>query len=189
MPTFNNKPNFRIKAEDGETYWISRAVAVVPVPFFCLKGRRYLPLARRSEKMELEPGKLGLPSGFLDWGENLTECVQREIWEELGIFISEDAVELGSIRTPFSVYSTPNPDENETVAMRLTFEVSVLEELPPLKSNDGETSEFLWLDCTKVMNEGADFPEMAFNQATVVELAWDQLEEDLARASDYDFAH
>ena len=188
MPTFNNKPNFQVKAEDGQIHWISRAVAVVPVPFFVLKGRRYLPLARRSEKMELEPGKLGLPSGFLDWGENLTECVQREIWEELGIFISEDDLDLGSMRTPFSVYSTPNPDENETVAMRFTFEV-VVDELPPLKSNDGETSEFLWLDCTEVMDEGGEFPEMAFNQALVAELAWNQLEEDLARVADYNFAH
>ena len=72
--------------------------------------------------------------------------------------------------------------------MRFTFEV-VVDELPPLKSNDGETSEFLWLDCTEVMDEGGEFPEMAFDQALVAELAWNQLEEDLARAADYDFAH
>ena len=44
-------------------------------------------LTKRSQKMRLFAGAWVLPGGHLDLGENLEECVVREIFEETGVNI------------------------------------------------------------------------------------------------------
>jgi ADP-ribose pyrophosphatase YjhB (NUDIX family) len=48
-------------------------------------------------------GKWALPGGIVDWGEDITTTVRRELAEETGL-------ELGKIRRLVGVYSAPDRD-------------------------------------------------------------------------------
>ncbi len=176
---FTNKPNFQVTSkEDGKKYWISRSVAVVPIIFFIYENKTLVPLGKRSESMELCPGKWGLASGFLDFDENAGQAVQREVWEELGLDISDPDSMDGSIAYPFSVYSEPNNAENQTVSLRFVARYWAFKELPELKPNCTEVVDTKYLDVTEWARAIAkdDFdpeypekdPDLAFNHFDLV---------------------
>jgi ADP-ribose pyrophosphatase YjhB (NUDIX family) len=137
-----HKPNFVIEANDGNQYWISRSIAVVAIPLFHCNGLTYVPLGRRSSTMNLYPNFFGIPCGFLDWGESASEAVEREVFEELGIKLSDYC--FGVNPQPDAVISDPNPAENETVSLRFVVHCTV-DALPNLKPDTTETTEAVWM--------------------------------------------
>jgi ADP-ribose pyrophosphatase YjhB (NUDIX family) len=48
-------------------------------------------------------GKWGLPGGIVDWGEDISTCIRRELTEETGL-------DLVKIKRLVGVYSTPERD-------------------------------------------------------------------------------
>jgi ADP-ribose pyrophosphatase YjhB (NUDIX family) len=57
-------------------------------------------LVRRN--IEPHKGKLALPGGYIDLGESWQEAGAREVWEETGITIDPDGIQL------VTVYSAPD---------------------------------------------------------------------------------
>lgn len=157
-------PNFVIKTEDGKQYWISRSIAIVAIPLFYCDGLIYIPIGKRSHEMNLFPNFWGIPCGFLDWGESASEAVEREVFEELGIKLS-DYSEIK--QQPDTVISTPNPAENETVSLRFIIHCYV-KSLPILKANSPETTEVEWM---QVSNESWKNTCLAFNHAEIIDWA------------------
>ncbi len=83
-------------------------------------------LCRRASRMNRHGGQWALPGGRVDPGESATETALRELDEELGVRLGEDAVlgvlddyatRSGYVMTPVVVWGgaglalTPNPDE------------------------------------------------------------------------------
>lgn len=66
------------------------AVVVVPVDKGVLTVRRDNPPGK---------GKLALPGGFINWGESWQDAAAREVFEEVGIRISPEEVELLHVET------------------------------------------------------------------------------------------
>ena len=156
-----HKPNFPVTSkEDNKQYWISRSVAVVGVPMFIYQGKKYVPLAKRSESMNLEAGKWGLPCGFLDWGESAQEAIVREISEELGFDIPLEDIP----NQPNLVVTEPNSKENDTVSLRYYIYKSV-DELPLLEGSD-ESHNAHW-----VALQDLNRYELAFNNLDIIKQA------------------
>jgi ADP-ribose pyrophosphatase YjhB (NUDIX family) len=157
--------NFMIKGEDGKNYWISRSIAVVGIPLFYCNNLIYVPMGKRSENMNLYPNFWGIPCGFLDWGESAAEAIEREIFEELGINISD----YSKIATdPDKVITTPNPAENETVSLRFIIHCYV-NVLPKLTPNKIETTEVDWMQVSTDKSWKAN--HLAFNHAEIIDWA------------------
>lgn len=157
-------PNFQIKGEDGKFYWISRSIAVVVIPLFECNGLTYLPLGKRSKEMNLYPEYWGIPCGFLDWGESASEAAEREVFEEIGIKLSDFCFNINP--QPDAVISDPNPSENETVSLRFVVNCKC-QELPRLKSSS-EATEVKWIELT-----GKEWRQekLAFNHSDIIEWA------------------
>ena len=157
-------PNFQIKGEDGKNYWISRSVAVVVIPLFECEGLTYVPLGKRSKELNLYPEHWGIPCGFLDWGESAYEAAEREVFEEIGIKLSDFC--FGINPQPDAVISDPDPSENEAVSLRFVVNCKV-QELPELKPSS-EATEVRWLEVGK---QEWKQEKLAFNHADIIEWA------------------
>lgn len=159
---FNNKPNYQVTSQDGKRHWISRSIAVVAVPLFIYPKEEieiYVPLGRRSQAMPLYPGCWGIPCGFLDWNESADDAVRREVYEEIGL----DLTEYTKIPSqPNLVVSEPNPDENETVSLRYIIPI-IGDYLPALRASE-EATEVQWANVLEL-------PDLAFNHAEIVHWA------------------
>jgi ADP-ribose pyrophosphatase YjhB (NUDIX family) len=157
-------PSFQIKGEDGKNYWISRSVAVVVIPLFECEGLTYVPLGKRSKELNLYPEHWGIPCGFLDWGESAYEAAEREVFEEIGIKLSDFC--FGINPEPDAVMSDPNQSENETVSLRFVVNCKV-RELPELKPGP-EATEVMWM---QVPGKEWKQEKLAFNHSDIIEWA------------------
>jgi len=72
----------------------------------------YVLLGKRGTGVPDYQGYWGLPCGYLDWNETLYEGVQRELWEETGLLLSELVMSEGLIKSlnlPKEGVKTPMP--------------------------------------------------------------------------------
>jgi 8-oxo-dGTP diphosphatase len=132
-PYVTEAPWPRVCRTCGETTWRNPLpVAVTLLPVDTTGGRHGLVVVRR----DIEPGRgeLGLPGGFIEYGESWREAAVRELVEETGISADPDDVTL------FDVHSTPS-------GMVLVFgrlPVRAQAELPPVVATE-EATEWLVL--------------------------------------------
>ena len=78
-----------------------------------------------------------LPAGGMEPGESVTECMEREVWEETGLTVESS--------TPFAVYSEPRftaPTRPE--AQLLTVAYRVNEWSGDLQRTTNETDDARW---------------------------------------------
>lgn len=64
----------------------------LPVVVLLVPVDNGLLLVRRGVAPQI--GALALPGGFLDWGETWQQAGARELWEELGIHVAPDTLQL-----------------------------------------------------------------------------------------------
>ena len=106
------------------------SVVIVPVGDGVLTVRRAIPPGA---------GKLGLPGGFINWGETWQEAGAREVLEETGLVldpaqlrlldaasVAEGVVLLFSEAPPLAVFEgfVPNPEVSEIVIVRQPVELA-----------------------------------------------------------------
>jgi 8-oxo-dGTP pyrophosphatase MutT (NUDIX family) len=117
-PEFKNRENKMYKTEDGPI-WFSRSVAVLGILLFTdlEKKKSYVLAEKRGPEMDA-PGKWCVPCGYLDWDETGLEALEREIYEETGLYLPD----LKPIQTigesqPFYVHTQPGENrQNVTLA-------------------------------------------------------------------------
>lgn len=156
-PQFNNVPNPYIK--EGH-YWKSRASSVDAFIFALAPkeieyGQLHVLIIKRSENMEAEPNKYGVPCGYLDWGETLYDAIIREVYEETSLYLPnyEKYLEFDNNKQPFFIDSKPNSFYNERqnvghqFIFTLDFSERSINEFPSHieKFTSTETSLVKWL--------------------------------------------
>ncbi len=144
--TFSNTPNRPIEV-DGHIYWISRSVTVLAVLIFVHNDQLYVPLGKRGIDLPEEQGKWGLPGGYLDYDETLTEAVMREVYEETGLNLPKLMAEnkfTGDLETPFRISSRPRRLQNVSMRFPLMLFVDELPSLSP-KVSAGEVEDIRWV--------------------------------------------
>ena len=119
--------NFKITAkENGNEYWISRAVAVVGVVIGVKNGNisSFL-VSQRGPGCPDFIGSWACTCGYLDWDETAEDGVVRELYEELGIKVSSSKANL------WKVITDPKRDARQNVILRyiIPIDQNELEEM------------------------------------------------------------
>jgi len=151
-PRFANQPNVRHRLGPDRVLFESRSVAVLAVvvarhrpsgSFHVLAGERG-PAVDQSDRW-------CLPCGYLDWNEDLSGAVRREVWEETGIDLAPLEAAGAAIvpAQPVLVQSDPG-SHRQNVTAHFPVELQV-DELPaPTAANAevGEVQQVTWLELT-----------------------------------------
>lgn len=166
--------NFKITAkENGKEYWISRAHAVVGIVYAVYNEEIYYLVSQRGPGCPDNIGKWACTCGYLDWGETRKEAVKRELYEELGLNLSE--VDNSSIKH-FCTIDDPGRDARENIISRYLIkmdfeklrEMITSEELNnKTESRGGEKDEVSKI--ALIPETQLKCPEWAFNHGQVLE--------------------
>lgn len=90
--------NFPITVESGklvgQTFWVSRAIAVTGCVFTFLNGKWCVLANKRGEGTPDFQGMWNMPCGYLDFNETTKEAVIREVYEETGVQVNPDYIQF-----------------------------------------------------------------------------------------------
>ena len=134
----------RITHEEGELR--HAAVAIVVIQRSVEDSHPYVLLTRRAAKLRKHAGQYALPGGKVEPGESAKQAALRELWEELGLKLSEENVmgllddystRSGFRITPVVVWAGPNqklvPSADEVAEVfHISFDELNEEKLPIL---------------------------------------------------------
>ena len=125
-PKFTNKPNAHViyNYSDGcgvninQDFWISRSTAIVGVILASTKDGLQVLTTKRSKKMRDEANKVGVPCGYLDWGETRYEAMIREVYEETSLYLSdyEKMLIYNNNQDAIIIKDNPNMDKRQNVS-------------------------------------------------------------------------
>ena len=144
--------NFPIKL-NGETFWISRSIAVAAFILRISKDYKIEVLVERRGKGAADfQGCLCCPCGYLDFGETIKEAVVREVKEETGFVVkSPDDLVL------FKIDSEPSSNR-QNVTLSFAYVADNDEDFDRSKAVGGEkneVSEVKWLTVAKTNKKNA----------------------------------
>ncbi|MBI4225772.1 NUDIX hydrolase [Candidatus Roizmanbacteria bacterium] len=112
-------------------------------------------LPKRSTRKKFMPGKYELPGGHLDFGEDITIGLKREITEELGVDIN--------VGDPFYVFTYKNKVKGSH-SIEVVYFATLISSLSGIQLNPQDHSEYKWIaeeEIGKIINnKGADDPEV-----------------------------
>ncbi len=159
--------NFSVEI-NGHTFWISRSVAVVGLVFGYDEDEKEYILAVQRGSGTPDPefvGKWCLPCGYLDYDETLEEALEREVFEETGVLLTKDTIEL------LEVNSDPKSDKRQNVTFRYQAiaKEETLANIPLTTKNSelNEVSDIKWIPYSEVDNY-----EWAFNHKELIKQYW-----------------
>lgn len=157
-----------IDSKTGREHWISRSVAVVGLVFGYDEDEKEYILAVQRGTGTPDPefvGKWCLPCGYLDYDETLEEALQREVFEETGVLLATDSIEL------LEVNSDPKSDKRQNVTFRYQAiaKEETLANIPLTTENSEpyEVSDIKWIPYSEVDNY-----EWAFNHKELIKQYW-----------------
>jgi 8-oxo-dGTP pyrophosphatase MutT (NUDIX family) len=111
-------------------------------------------LGRRHESF-LEGGKLGLPAGYVERDETMSEAVLRELYEETGW--------EGRVLHVFRINSNPHRPGEDRQNISIDF---IVEPIKQSGQPDWETPEVVWLP----IDNDFDFTSLAFDHGDSIRL-------------------
>lgn len=156
-PKFNNVLNQYIPEIN---YWRSRATSInafifAHPPREINLGQLHVLIIKRSENMDTEPNKYGVPCGYLDWNETLYEAMIREVYEETSLYLPdyEKYLEFDNNKQSFFVDSKPDSIYNKRQNVEhnyitvLDFSKESINQFPTYIENyiSDETSLVKWM--------------------------------------------
>lgn len=187
LPVFHNRHNEEVRLSDSRTVWISRACAVVAhvMLYEITEKRWYVLLGKRGEGTPDFQGYWGLPCGYLDWDETLTQAMVREVWEECGVYLpqigkheqfvwSENSCVLdveGFQESPWFISDVPKHQKQNIsmhYAVLFAWRGQNFPTLSDVHAEPGEVAGIEW-----VAIEKATTMDLAFNHANRIQQLWD----------------
>jgi len=161
-PTFKNRKNECI-IQDGKEYYISRSVAVIGCITIVVDGKGYVLAEKRSEIMD-QPFKWCLPCGYLDWDENASSALIREVYEETGIYLHDlnDSLIFESLGEPFKTKTEPT-DEKQNITFKFGAEYELKDFIDLSKHKCPEVIESRWILLSDIPHY-----EWAFNHEELI---------------------
>ncbi len=186
-PIFSNRHNEEIQLPDSRTIWISRACAVVAHVMLYQASQKqwYVLLGKRGESTPDFQGYWGLPCGYLDWDETLTQAMVREVWEECGVYLPHIAKDPSFVwsenacvtkeedfnETPWVIADVPKHQKQNIsmhYAVLFSWRGSEFPSLSDAYAEPGEVAGIEW-----VALEEAFQMELAFNHANRIRELWE----------------
>ena len=176
---FKNRKNFQVTTKDGESYWVSRSVAVhgMILAKNFETNEIYILLEKRGPKCPDETGKWADVCGYIDRNETLEDALKREIYEETGLYL--DDLETLNIR---QTGIDDSIDGENAVKQNITIRYQILVDYREIKSlldsgeinidtksrggEDGEVSEIKLIKLTG--SDPVDEKQFAFNHGKLI---------------------
>lgn len=152
--------NFEVTSvEDGKKYWISRSVAVSGFVFRLRNNTIEVLANKRGKGCSDHVGLWNCPCGYLDWNEDATQAIAREIKEECNL-----DVELSFLK-PFAVVTEPdNYNQNVTIRFNALLNSKCNTEISVGNTGEkDEVEEVAWIPLSDVA-----LYDWAFNHDQVI---------------------
>ena len=135
-----SRENRMIKGENGEELWISRSVVVACVVARITDEHKIEVLVEKRGPEVSATGRWCFPCGYLDYDENLTEAVIREVYEETGYTLKKDDIDF------IDINSKPDGKKQNVVIRHIAFIDNTKTQMSDFKLDTKEVTELRWVE-------------------------------------------
>ena len=152
-----------VNPETGEVEWIARNIAALVMVLGYDKDLNRYVLANKRGPKTPDPEFRGcwcMPCGYLDYNETIKEAAVREVFEETGVKLNPEDLEL------FYINDIPEEDKRQNVTFRYRYTIRKYIEnikLTSKNSEDKEVSDIKWIPINEINNY-----KWAFNHDEII---------------------
>lgn len=147
---------------NGERLWYSRSIAVNACIFGKDKnGELHVLIEKRGKTVVSSPDMYCVPGGFLDFNEDLIQCVIREVYEETGLVLERQLINFWNIN------SIPNATRQTVTVIYYVMLPGYIEDynLSTENMEEDEIQEVYFLPVSMMVTSDMEF---AFNNKAIV---------------------
>ena len=135
-----SRENRMIKGENGEELWISRSVVVICVVARITDDNKIEILAEKRGPLVSATGLWCFPCGYLDYDEDLTDAVIREVQEETGYTLERKDVNF------IDINSKPEGKKQNVGIRHIAFIDNDKKQISDFELDTNEVTELKWIE-------------------------------------------
>lgn len=135
-----SRENRMIKGENGEELWISRSVVVICVVARITDDNKIEIIVEKRGPLVSATGRWCFPCGYLDYDEDLTDAVIREVQEETGYTLERKDVNF------IDINSKPEGKKQNVGIRHIAFIDNDKKQISDFKLDTNEVTELKWIE-------------------------------------------
>ena len=135
-----SRENRMIKGENGEELWISRSVVVICVVARITDDNKIEILVEKRGPLVSATGRWCFPCGYLDYDEDLTDAVIREVQEETGYTLERKDVNF------IDINSKPEGKKQNVGIRHIAFIDNDKKQISDFELDTNEVTELKWVE-------------------------------------------
>ena len=135
-----SRENRMIKGENGEELWISRSVVVICVVARITDDNKIEILVEKRGPLVSATGQWCFPCGYLDYDEDLTDAVIREVQEETGYTLERKDVNF------IDINSKPEGKKQNVGIRHIAFIDNDKKQISDFELDTNEVTELKWIE-------------------------------------------
>lgn len=135
-----SRENRMIKGENGEELWISRSVVVICVVARITDDNKIEIIAEKRGPLVSATGRWCFPCGYLDYDEDLTDAVIREVQEETGYTLERKDVNF------IDINSKPEGKKQNVGIRYIAFIDNDKKQISDFELDTNEVTELKWIE-------------------------------------------
>lgn len=135
-----SRENRMIKGENGEELWISRSVVVICVVARITDDNKIEILAEKRGPLVSATGRWCFPCGYLDYDEDITDAVIREVQEETGYTLERKDVNF------IDINSKPEGKKQNVGIRHIAFIDNDKKQISDFELDTNEVTELKWIE-------------------------------------------
>ena len=135
-----SRENRMIKGENGEELWISRSVVVICVVARITDDNKIEILVEKRGPLVSATGRWCFPCGYLDYDEDLTDAVIREVQEETGYTLERKDVNY------IDINSKPEGKKQNVGIRHIAFIDNDKKQISDFELDTNEVTELKWIE-------------------------------------------
>lgn len=135
-----SRENRMIKGENGEELWISRSVVVICVVARITDDNKIEIIVEKRGPLVSATGRWCFPCGYLDYDEDLTDAVIREVQEETGYTLERKDVKF------IDINSKPEGKKQNVGIRHIAFIDNDKKQISDFELDTNEVTELKWVE-------------------------------------------
>ena len=135
-----SRENRMIKGENGEELWISRSVVVICVVARITDDNKIEIIAEKRGPLVSATGRWCFPCGYLDYDEDITDAVIREVQEETGYTLERKDVNF------IDINSKPEGKKQNVGIRHIAFIDNDKKQISDFELDTNEVTELKWIE-------------------------------------------
>lgn len=135
-----SRENRMIKGENGEELWISRSVVVICVVARITDDNKIEIIAEKRGPLVSATGRWCFPCGYLDYDEDITDAVIREVQEETGYTLERKDVKF------IDINSKPEGKKQNVGIRHIAFIDNDKKQISDFELDTNEVTELKWVE-------------------------------------------